>query len=73
MLLLEFFDSAPEGYQDVSTDNSAPKWTESRKTKLTLGMLSKIRKMKDVQSFEKAKDLKKIRLQYQPPAQSGGI
>jgi hypothetical protein len=73
MLLLEFFDAAPEGYQDLDKDNSQPKWGTARKTKLTLGMINKIRRMKDVQSFEKAKDLKKIRHQYQPPAPAGGL
>jgi hypothetical protein len=73
MLLLEFFDAAPEGYQDLEKDNSAPKWGEARKTKLTLGMLNKIRRMKDVQSFEKASDLKKIRQQYKPPEQAPGL
>ncbi len=73
MLLLEFFDAAPQGYQDLEKDNSQPKWGEARKTKLTLGMLNKIRRMKDVQSFEKAKDLKKIRNQYKPPAQAPGL
>ena len=70
MLLLEFYNPAPEGWQDVEDDNSQPKWGESRKTKLTLGMISKIRKMNDVQAFERATDLKKIRRQYQPA--SGG-
>ena len=73
MLLLEFFDAAPEGYQDLDKDNSQPKWGEARKTKLTLGMLNKIRRMKDVQSFEKAKDLKKIRKMYKPAEQAPGL
>lgn len=68
MILLEFFDPVPQGWQDVADDNSKPEWGEARKTKLTLGMISKMRKMKEVQSYERAKDLKKIRQQYQPPA-----
>ena len=36
MKLFEMFDPATAGYQDVSADNSKPKWKESRKTKLTL-------------------------------------
>ena len=74
MLLLEFFHKDPAGYQDVEDDKSQPEWGESRKTKLTLGMISKIRKMNEVQSYERAIDLKNIRKQYgAPPAEGGGL
>jgi hypothetical protein len=73
MLLLEFYNPAPQGFQDVEDDKSQPKWGESRKTKLTLGMISKIRKMNDVQAFERANDLKLIRAQYKPPAAEPGL
>ena len=55
MKLLEMFNPAVEGYQDVASDNSKPKWKESRKTKLTLRQIRKLRKMLDVRNFEKAK------------------
>ena len=74
MILLEFFNPVPEGWQDVADDHSQPRWGESRKTKLTLGMIGKIRKMNDVQAFERAKDLKRIRKQYgQPPEQNSPL
>lgn len=73
MILLEFYDEAVEGYQDVKDDHSQPKWGESRKTRLTLAAINKIRRMNDVQSFERAKTLKKIRAQYSPPVQSPGL
>ncbi len=72
MLLLEFYQQAPTDMQDLENDNSKPSWGEARKTKLTLGMINKIRRMSDVQSFERAADLKKIRRQYKPPAQETG-
>ena len=68
MILREFFEPDSGGWQDVDADQSKPQWGEARKTKLTLGMINKMRKMKEVQSYERAKDLKKIRIQYQPPA-----
>jgi hypothetical protein len=68
MLLLEFYEAPQEAWQNVEDDNSKPEWGEARKTRLTLGMINKMRKMKEVQSYERAKDLKKIRAQYQPPA-----
>jgi hypothetical protein len=71
MLLLEFYQQVPTGWQDVEDDQSQPRWGQSRKTKLTLGEINKIRKLAEVGSFERAKDLKKIRKMYAPPAQPG--
>jgi len=71
MILLELFDPATPGYQDIADDNSKPKWKESRKTKLTLRQIRKLRKMNDVRNFEKQKYLKKIYAQYSPPAAEG--
>jgi hypothetical protein len=69
MKLFEMFDRAVPGYQDTEDDNSKPKWRESRKTKLTLRQIRKLRKMFDVRNFEKSKNLEKVRKQYKPPAQ----
>jgi hypothetical protein len=66
MKLFEFYNPSPTGWQDVEDDQSQPKWGETRKTKLTLGMISKLRKMQDVQAYERAKELKRIRAQYAP-------
>ena len=68
MKLFEMFEPAIEGYQDVEADNSRPKWKESRKTKLTLRQIRKLRKMNDVRNYEKANQLKKIHAQYSQPA-----
>jgi hypothetical protein len=67
MKLFEMFTPAIEGYQDVESDNSKPKWKESRKTKLTLRQIRKLRKMNDVRNYEKASYLKKINAQYSQP------
>jgi hypothetical protein len=64
MKLLEMFDAPINGYQDVNQDNSKPEWKTSRKTKLTLKQLRKLRKMLDVRNFEKKEHLKKVREQY---------
>lgn len=69
MKLFEMYNKAPEAYQDVSQDNSKPRWKESRKTRLTLRQIRKMRKMIDVRNFEKAKNLKKIRTQYKRPVE----
>jgi hypothetical protein len=64
------FEQAVPGIQDVENDNSRPKWKESRKTRLTLRQIRKLRKMNDVRSFERAKNLKKVRNQYKPAEQA---
>ena len=64
------YDAPIEGYQDISKDNSKVKWGETRKSKLTLKQLRKLRKMLDVRNFEKAKNLKKVRKQYEPVAET---
>ena len=69
MKLFEMFDPAVQGYQDTASDNSKPRWKESRKTRLTLRQIRKMRKMIDVRNFEKAKNLKKIRTQYKRPVE----
>ena len=69
MKLFEMFDKAPEGYQDLSADNSKPEWRESRKTKLTLKQIRKLRKMNDVRNYEKVNYLKKVHQQYGPKAE----
>jgi len=64
MKLLEMFETPVNGYQDVNQDNSKPMWKTSRKTKLTLKQLRKLRKMLDVRNYEKKEHLKKVREQY---------
>lgn len=74
MILVEFYESKSSSpLQDVEDDNSAPKFTEARKTRLLLREINKIRRMREVQSYERAKQLKKIRKQYQPPASDSGM
>jgi hypothetical protein len=60
-----------EDYQDVEKDGSKPKWKQSRKTKLTLKQIRKLRKMNDVRNYERVQNLKKIRKQYTPAPAEG--
>lgn len=64
MKLLEMFDPPVAGYQDTNQDNSKPVWRTSRKTKLTLKQIRKLRRMLDVRNFEKKQHLDKVREQY---------
>ena len=71
MQLFEMFDAPINGMQDVNADNSKPVWRTSRKTKLTLAQIRKLRKMLDVRNYEKKLYLNKVREQYgaKPEAQ----
>lgn len=69
MKLTEMFDPPIAGYQDVNQDNSKPIYKQSRKAKLTLRQIRKLRKMLDVRNYEKKKDLKRIHAQYGPKAE----
>jgi len=71
MKLFEMFDAAIPGFQDVETDNSKPIWRTSRKTKLTLSQIRKLRKMLDVRNYEKAKHLAKVRKMYGAKPEEG--
>jgi len=64
MKLMEMFEPPIAGYQDIESDNSKPKWKQSRKTKLTLKQIRKLRKMLDVRNYEKKQHLKKVHEQY---------
>lgn len=68
MRLFEMFEKAPDGYQDSNSDQSKPIWKQSRKTKLTLKQIRKLRKMLDVRNYEKKSYLKKVHKQYGPRA-----
>lgn len=64
MKLFEMFDPPVQGTQDVNNDNSKPVWRTSRKTKLTLAQIRKLRRMLDVRNYEKKIYLNKVREQY---------
>ncbi len=70
MNLFELFDPPIQGYQDANADQSKPTWKTSRKTKLTLQQLRKLRRMTDVRNFERKQHLDKVREQYGAPAQT---
>jgi len=73
MLLNELFAPAISGLQDLSDDNSKPVYKASRKTKLTLQQIRKLRRMMDVRAYENKLYLDKVRIQYgaQPEGDAG--
>lgn len=69
MILTEVFSRESEAYQDLSQDNSQPRLGDLRKTKLTLKQINKLRRLNDIRQYEFKEKLKKVQVQYAPPAQ----
>lgn len=68
MILTEFWQQATENMQDVNDDQSQIKKTDTRKTRLTLRQINKLRRMNDLRSTEYKDKLKQIKKQYSQPA-----
>lgn len=72
MNIMELFDPAPKGYYDEREDNSTLKLNDSRKTRLTLAHLNRMRQSHDVRKLEHEKKLKAVSKQYAPAPEAGG-
>ena len=70
MILLELFNRYPEEYQDLSQDSSQITMTDSRKTRLTLAQINRLRKMNDMRALEHAKEMQLVQQMYGAPAQA---
>lgn len=68
MQLLELYNQTPSGYRTEKDDNSVMKTSDTRKTRLTLDRLNKLRMMNDTRKLEHEKKLEKVSVQYKPPA-----
>jgi transposase len=65
MMLHEMLQDTTYGsYQDERNDDSAVKFGDVRKTRLTLAQINLIRKMNDQRKVEYAQKLKDVKLQY---------
>jgi len=72
MFITELFDPMPYGYGTEKEDNSGASFRASRKTRLTLAQLNKLRTMNDVRKFEQEGKLEKVKTQYAAPAADAG-
>ena len=73
MILLELFNSYPSEYQDLSQDDSQINIKDSRKTRLTLAHINRLRKMNDMRALEHAKEMQLIQQMYGASAQPEGM
>ncbi len=68
MQLNELLEPTPDGYRSEKDDNSTLKINDTRKTRLTLDRLNKLRIMNDTRKLEHEKKLETITSQYKVPA-----
>lgn len=72
MNLMEILEPTPGGYRSEKEDNTSLKSTDTRKLRLTLDRLNKLRKMNDTRKLEHELKLQKLSDQYKPPAAAAG-
>ena len=73
MILLELFQKTPSEFQDLSQDGSQLKFTDARKTRLTLSHINRLRKMNDMRALEHAKEMQLVKQLYGAPPAEGGL
>jgi hypothetical protein len=73
MQLNEIFEPTPAGYRSDTEDNSVIKIDDTRKTRLTLSRLNKLRMMNDVRRLEHEQKLEKVNAQYKVPEAPAGM
>jgi uncharacterized protein YkwD len=71
MNLFELFDPSPEGYYDERNDNTTLKMDQSRKTRVTLAHLNRLRQSHDVRKLEHEQKLEAVAKQYAPAPEAG--
>ena len=72
MFITEMFDKAPAGYYNEKDDETTLKLDDSRKTRITLAHLNKMRQSHDVRKLEHEKKLEAISKQYQQAPEAAG-
>lgn len=72
MILNELFEKPVPDMQDQSQDGSVLQYEDSRKTRLTLGQINRLRKMNDMRALEHEQEMSFVRKMYAPPTPQGG-
>lgn len=68
MFISELFSPTPDGYRTEQDDDSVKKLTSTRKTRLTLSQIGKLRIMNDLRKVEHLQKIKSLSTQYTAPA-----
>lgn len=73
MNLFEIFEPTPYGYRTDKDDQTSAQPKQTRRTRLTLTRIKKLRTVNDVRKIEHGKYLEKVSKQYKPPAAAPGL
>jgi hypothetical protein len=71
MILNELFDKNPIGYSTEKDDQSITHLNDTRKARLTLSRIKKLRILNDIRKLELYKKKNKLKQQYGAPAGGG--
>jgi hypothetical protein len=71
MLIAQLFENDIPGYQNSQDDKSVLKMGDSRKTRLTLLQINRLRMMNDVRKLEHEKHLERVSKQYKAAPEAG--
>lgn len=73
MNLFEIFQPEAIGYQTQKDDNTVAKPNQTRRSRITLKRLSRLRMVNDVRKLEHEKYLEKVSSQYKSQSQASGL
>jgi hypothetical protein len=68
MIINELYEPTPHQFRSDKEDNTALKKDDTRKTRLTLDRLNRLRIMNDARKLEHEQKLEKVASQYKMPA-----
>jgi hypothetical protein len=72
MFVTEIFNlKNTQGYRTEKDDQSVQKFSDLRKTRLTLAQIKKLRLMNDLKKFEQQQKIEGLSKQYKPAAPAG--
>lgn len=72
MIVNELYEPVPPSFRSDKEDNTALKKDDTRKTRLTLDRLNRLRIMNDARKLEHEQKLEKVSNQYKMPAAAEG-
>lgn len=72
MIVNELYEPTPPQFRSEKEDNTALKKDDTRKTRLTLDRLNRLRIMNDARKLEHEQKLEKVADQYKAPAAAAG-
>jgi Cu/Ag efflux pump CusA len=72
MIVNELYSPTPQAFRSEKEDHTSLQITDTRKNRITLHRLNRLRVMNDARKLEHEKKLETISIQYKPPAAPAG-